>query len=326
MANIKISELNELEKVDNDDWLVIVDVSTNETKKVKAMNVGTGGGGNSAPIGTIEAYSGNTAPNGYLLCDGSAVSRTTYSDLFDVIGTTYGTGDGSTTFNLPNIKGKVVVMLDSNDTDFDTLGKTGGSKYLQRHTHTAPKGARLVTNDGTMLAVQDFVVASDSTFTTSEAGTGDSGNLQPYIVLNYIIKANKISEVPTTAEVQNAYSTSQTDTYSCDYINNNDAYSTSEVKTNKRWIDGRPIYRRTITLEASTTTQSLAISTISNNISKIWIDFSNSFYGTGGIISDWEVSGGRFRAVIDGSNLYYICSDILYKNGTITFKYTKTTD
>lgn len=52
--------------------------------------------------GTIIAFAGNTLPKGYLLCDGSKVSRTTYKKLFDVIGTTYGNGDGSTTFNLPN--------------------------------------------------------------------------------------------------------------------------------------------------------------------------------------------------------------------------------
>ena len=54
------------------------------------------------PTGTIIAFAGNTLPNGFLLCDGSKVSRTTYKKLFDVIGTTYGKGDGSTTFNLPN--------------------------------------------------------------------------------------------------------------------------------------------------------------------------------------------------------------------------------
>ena len=55
------------------------------------------------PTGTIIAFAGNTLPDGYLLCDGSKVSRTTYKKLFDVIGTTYGEGDGSTTFTLPNL-------------------------------------------------------------------------------------------------------------------------------------------------------------------------------------------------------------------------------
>ncbi len=60
------------------------------------------------PTGTIIAFAGNTLPKGYLLCDGSKVSRTTYKKLFDVIGTTYGTGDGSTTFNLPNLTDKFI--------------------------------------------------------------------------------------------------------------------------------------------------------------------------------------------------------------------------
>ena len=55
------------------------------------------------PVGSIIAFAGNTLPKGYLLCDGSTISRTTYKDLFDVIGTTYGTGNGSTTFALPNL-------------------------------------------------------------------------------------------------------------------------------------------------------------------------------------------------------------------------------
>lgn len=55
------------------------------------------------PTGTIIAFAGNTLPDGYLLCDGSQVSRTTYKKLFDVIGTTYGAGDGTTTFTLPNL-------------------------------------------------------------------------------------------------------------------------------------------------------------------------------------------------------------------------------
>lgn len=56
------------------------------------------------PVGTIVAYGGATYPDGWLMADGSAVSRTTYGDLFTAIGTTYGTGDGSTTFNLPDLK------------------------------------------------------------------------------------------------------------------------------------------------------------------------------------------------------------------------------
>lgn len=60
------------------------------------------------PAGTVIAFAGNSAPAGYLICNGAAVNRTTYARLFAVIGTTYGEGDGSTTFNLPNLTDRVV--------------------------------------------------------------------------------------------------------------------------------------------------------------------------------------------------------------------------
>lgn len=66
------------------------------------------------PIGTIFAFAGNNIPSGYLPCNGSAISRTTYADLFAVIGTTYGAGDGSTTFNLPNLNNNS--FLEGSDT------------------------------------------------------------------------------------------------------------------------------------------------------------------------------------------------------------------
>lgn len=63
---------------------------------------------NMIPCGIVQAFAGNTVPNGWLLCDGSAVSRTDYANLYSVIGDTYGAGDGSTTFNLPNLVDKFV--------------------------------------------------------------------------------------------------------------------------------------------------------------------------------------------------------------------------
>jgi hypothetical protein len=69
-------------------------------------NAVNAGGGN--PVGTIQIYPGASAPAGWLICDGSGISRSTYSDLFAAIGTTYGSGDGATTFNLPDLVGKFV--------------------------------------------------------------------------------------------------------------------------------------------------------------------------------------------------------------------------
>ena len=76
------------------------------------------------PLGAIVLFGGTNAPTGWLICDGSAISRTTYSKLFSAIGTTFGEGDGITTFNLPNYKGKFAVGLDQGDKDFNVLVKT----------------------------------------------------------------------------------------------------------------------------------------------------------------------------------------------------------
>lgn len=70
-------------------------------------------GGGPSPIGAIVEYSGTTAPSDWLLCDGSAISRTTYADLFAIVGTTYGSGDGSTTFNIPNQADSIIAYATS---------------------------------------------------------------------------------------------------------------------------------------------------------------------------------------------------------------------
>jgi hypothetical protein len=67
--------------------------------------------GTSIPTGVIQMYAGTSAPTGWLLCDGSAVSRSTYSSLFTLIGTAYGLGNGSTTFNLPNPDGNANIRF-----------------------------------------------------------------------------------------------------------------------------------------------------------------------------------------------------------------------
>lgn len=75
------------------------------------------------PRGMLAPYAGATAPNGWLICDGQAVSRTTYSALFAVISTTYGSGDGSTTFQIPNLKGRTIFGYDASNSRYDTMAK-----------------------------------------------------------------------------------------------------------------------------------------------------------------------------------------------------------
>jgi len=91
---------------------------------------------NICPTGTIFAFAGTTAPNGWLLCDGSAVNRTVYAQLYSVVGISSGSGDGSTTFNIPDLRGRFlrgVSGLSANDPDktlriaMNSGGNTGNS-------------------------------------------------------------------------------------------------------------------------------------------------------------------------------------------------------
>jgi microcystin-dependent protein len=90
--------------------------------------------GGPCPAGSIVMYGAASAPTGWLLCDGTAVSRTTYADLFAIIGTTFGVGNGTTTFNLPDFRQKFPIGKAASGTGA-TLGGTGGAID---HTHTVP--------------------------------------------------------------------------------------------------------------------------------------------------------------------------------------------
>lgn len=109
-----------------------------------------GGASTAVPAGTISAFAGTAAPSGYVLCDGSAISRTTYAALFAVIGTSFGQGDGSTTFNVPDLRGRFIRGVDGSagrDPDknsrsaMNTGGNTGNNVgsvqgyAFQDHTH-----------------------------------------------------------------------------------------------------------------------------------------------------------------------------------------------
>lgn len=85
------------------------------------------------PVGGTIQYAGTTAPAGWVMCDGAQVSRTTYKSLFDVVGTTYGAGDGSTTFNVPDLRQRFPLGKAASGTGA-TLGATGGAID---HTHTS---------------------------------------------------------------------------------------------------------------------------------------------------------------------------------------------
>jgi microcystin-dependent protein len=160
------------------------------------------------PAGSILAFGGTVAPTGYLLCDGSAVSRTTYADLFAVIGTAFGSGNGSTTFNLPDFRGRFLrgvdggagrdpdratrTAMNSGGNTADNVGSIQSQQYPS-HAHTFTIGTNIgaVANsfaasnastpgDGTTLS-------GNATVTTTSSGTGTE-NRPLNASVNYIIK------------------------------------------------------------------------------------------------------------------------------------------
>lgn len=190
----------------NDEWLIH---GGNLTARLSAL----------VPAGIIIPYGGTSAPTGYLLCYGQAVSRTTYATLFSAISTTYGVGDNSTTFNLPDLRGRVVAGQDdmggssanrltglTDGVDGDALGGAGGLEsttltiaQMPAHDHggsTGSAGAHTdaITAGSNAAAGSDRLVpASNSTpnhthTISSQGGGGAHNNVQPTLILNYIIK------------------------------------------------------------------------------------------------------------------------------------------
>lgn len=150
--------------------------------------------GGLAPTGTVLPFAGSSAPTGWLLCFGQAVSRTTYADLFTVLSTTYGAGDGSTTFALPDLRGRIPGGKDNmggtaasrltsggSGVDGATLGASGGA---QTHTLTDAQLPASVIGTGGSTIARGATVSDLQTVGSGQA----HNNTQPTIVLNYIIK------------------------------------------------------------------------------------------------------------------------------------------
>ncbi len=173
------------------------------------------------PTGSMIAFAGASAPTGWLLCDGSAISRSTYATLYGIIGTVYGTGDGSTTFNIPDLRGRVIAGQDdmggssanrltglTDGLNGDTLGATGGletqtltTAMIPAHTHEIDLTNNLAQYVGFVgNGASERVYTPDQMFegevhlrnqvfnTGSTGGAGAHNNVQPTLIANWILK------------------------------------------------------------------------------------------------------------------------------------------
>lgn len=131
------------------------------------------------PVGSVLDYAGASAPTGWLFCYGQAISRTTYAALFAILSTTYGAGDGSTTFNLPDLRGRVVAGKDdmggssanrltnqSGGLNGDVLGASGGA---ETHQLTSGEMAAHTHSAGTLATASSGAHTHDVTFNQSDA-------------------------------------------------------------------------------------------------------------------------------------------------------------
>lgn len=150
--------------------------------------VAMGGGG--VPTGSMLPYGGTTAPSGWLLCDGAEVSRSDYASLFAAIGTSFGSGDGSTTFNLPDLRGEFLRGWDnSRGRDPDAATRTGGDAVgstqedeFMSHTHTTSAGYS--NNKGRVGSDNRHLVFSGHT----TGATGGNETRPKNVAVNFIIK------------------------------------------------------------------------------------------------------------------------------------------
>ena len=308
-------------------------------------------GGDTLPIGGIIAFASDTIPNGWLLCDGSVVSRTTYSELFNAIGLNY-VEDGvewldEERFPLPNVKGKTVVGKDSTDTDFNELGKTSGEKThtltvdeMPSHNHLRDIENKIVNNGSGGAwspSLKGTGNMTNETNSTRNTGGGQAhNNLQPSLTLNYIIKA-KNTVVVKGDVIQENGTASTTNVYSAKTIDNKlktNVITGQEFETG-RIIDGKKEFGKKFTYKNVSGVKNYDFDT--TNISEFthmegfctastgskYPLFSFNPYATGDGLE--PISSTLFCAWIEGSKLVVLAKKTTLTKATIYIYYTKNT-
>lgn len=158
------------------------------------------------PPGVMMMYGASTAPTGWLLCNGAAVSRSTYADLYAIIGTTYGNGNGSTTFNVPDLKGRFPLgygagsgltsrsLNDQGGEEEHTLTEAEMPSHSHdvKTTHSGEETASALGGENllgyTDANISDTPIASGTDAIVSAGSDSAHNNMPPYTVVNFIIK------------------------------------------------------------------------------------------------------------------------------------------
>lgn len=156
------------------------------------------------PPGILSPYAGGTTPTGWILCNGQAVSRSVFSALFTAIGTLFGVGNGTTTFNVPDMRGRVPLGLDNLGgssanrvvaTQADTMGQNAGEENhtlttteMPSHSHDIQTGNSNPQARQVMAAGDNSLVTVGSGIVKNTGGGATHNNMQPYISVSYIIK------------------------------------------------------------------------------------------------------------------------------------------
>ena len=298
-----------------------------------------------SPLGTILPFGGATAPIGWFLCQGQAISRITYADLFAVIGTSFGAGDGSTTFNIPDLRGEFLRGAGTNSHS----GQGDGGAVGEHQNGTTVATSIMGNGYGVIYNMANGFVDNS----TYDKWVGNSGNTylhntsgqeeESYATrigigkarptntsVNYIIKAMMVA---LPADLDSAVDAK---------IAAKGVYSTNEVDTGKTWIDGKKIYRKTIVADLTVPSDGEVLTTIGSIPSTF-----ETIIGATGFCKQGTANWVPFpRTSISGENqqsLFYFVRTAAQDRGSITLvvkstdcagsakfiltlEYTKTTD